>query len=112
MNVDVRRLSEELLRKSREGNGAQLTPEEVDVALVALRSMAGITVQKNPDRRNGSFQVELLGDQGWSVEVLAILVDELVARTAFAAAIKQRPERRIMLRHGSKILADSGANRS
>jgi hypothetical protein len=56
--------------------------------------------------------VELLDDQGWSVEMLAILVDEPVARAAFAAAVKQRPERRSMLRHGSKIVADSGANRS
>jgi hypothetical protein len=111
-SIDVRRLSEELLRQSRKGSGADLTPEEVDVALAALRSMAGIAVQKNLDRRNRPLQVELLDDQGWSVEMLAILVDEPVARAAFAAAVKQRPERRIMLRHGSKIVADSGANRS
>jgi hypothetical protein len=111
MSADVLRLSQELSHKLRRGEGANLTPEEVDVALAALRAMAGITVQKNLDRRNNAFQIELLDDQGWPVEVLAILVDEPVARTAFAAAVKQRPERRIMLRHGSKILADSGANR-
>jgi hypothetical protein len=112
MNVDVRRLSRESRSKLRRGKGADLTPEELDVALAALRSMAGITVEENLDRRNSAFQIELLDDQGWTVQVLAILVDEPVARGAFAAAVKQRPERRIMLRYGPKILADSEENRS
>ena len=112
MSADVRRLSQELRHKLWRGKGADLTAEEMDVALAALRSMAGITVQENLDRRNSAFQIELLDDQGWPVEVLANLVDEPVARRAFAAAVKQRPERRIMLRYGSKILADSEENRS
>jgi hypothetical protein len=107
MSVDVRRLSDELRRALQKRKGADLTPEDVDVVLAALRSLATSPGQPKLERRNETFQIELLDAQGWPVEVLASVADYPVARAAFAAAVDGRPTGRIRLRRSTEILGET-----
>jgi hypothetical protein len=107
MSVDIRRLSDELRRALQKRKGADLTPEDVDVALAALRSVATLPGQPKLERRNETFQIELLDAQGWPVEVLASVADYPIARAAFAAAVEGRPTGRIRLRRSTEILAET-----
>jgi hypothetical protein len=111
MSVDVRRLSDELRRSLRKKRGADLTPEDTDIALAALRAVAGIAGGRDPARRPDLFQIEQLDDQGWPVEVLASVVSSPVAHAAFAAAVGRHPQRRLRLRRGPDVLADTATKK-
>ena len=56
------------------------------------------------------YRVELCGEDGNAPErVLALALDANLARAIFRAAQKEYPERRIVLRRGSRVVADSAA---
>jgi hypothetical protein len=107
MSVDIRRLSEELNRSLQKGEGARLTREDTDIALAALRAIAANAEQRRLENRDKSFQIELMDEHGWPIEALATIVDGAIAHATFVAAVKQQPERKIRLRLGPRILADS-----
>jgi hypothetical protein len=107
MSVDIRRLSDELRRSLMKGESAHLTPEDTDIALAALRAVAVKAERRNLEGRSPAFQIELIDDQGWPIEVLATIVDGAVAHATFAAVVAQRPDRKIRLRLGPRVLADS-----
>jgi hypothetical protein len=107
MSIDVRRVSDELKRALRKGVGARLNPQDTDIALTALRAIAASAEQRDLKNRELPFQIELLDEQGWPVETLATIADGAIARATFAAAVRQQPERKIRLRLGSSVLADS-----
>jgi hypothetical protein len=107
MSGDIRRLSDELRRSLTKGKGADLTAEDVDIALAALRSAAGIAGPHNLAHFYDLFQIEMLDDHGWPTEVLASVVHGRIAHAAFTAAADRHTERRIRLRRGPEILADT-----
>jgi hypothetical protein len=107
MSADIRRVSDELKRSLRRGEGARLSAQDTDIALAALRAMAASAQQRDLKNRDPAFQIELLDEHGWPIETLATIVDAVIARAAFAAAVSQRPERKMRLRLGSRVLADS-----
>ena len=59
MSVDVSRLSDELRRYVRKGQGADLAPGAVDIVMAALRSVAAMPEQPRLDHKNSMFQIEL-----------------------------------------------------
>jgi hypothetical protein len=111
MSVDVRRLSDDLRRALRKRRGADLAPEDVDVALAALRAVAGVPGPPVGSHRDALYQIEMLDDHGWPVEVLASVVSGPIAQAAFSAPVDSRLGRRIRLRRGPQILADTATKR-
>jgi hypothetical protein len=106
MTVRLRGLSDRLKKALGKCAGVNLTPEDLDLALAALRAIAsGIAREGVFNGGRATFQIELLDEEGWPKETLAVILDESVARQVFEIAAKGRPERRIVLRCGSKILA-------
>ena len=56
------------------------------------------------------YRIELAADGEDAPErVLALALDANLARAIFQAAQKEYPERRIVLRHGSRIVAETAA---
>jgi len=56
------------------------------------------------------YRIELVADgENASERVLALAIDANLARAIFRAAQKEYPERRIVLRRGSRTLADAAA---
>jgi hypothetical protein len=103
--VSVRELSHRLKGCALRGDGAALTPEDVEVALASLRAIAGAVPQKKPSRRQCAFQIELIDDEGWPAETLAQVADEAVALRAFEVAVLQRPRSTIRLRLDLELIA-------
>jgi hypothetical protein len=69
---------------------------------IARISSAGAKQDKPP------YRIELCGDGESTPErVLAIALDANLARAIFKAAQREYPKRRIVLRHGSRTIADS-----
>jgi hypothetical protein len=99
MHSGLRRLSERLRHAAHVSASARLAPAEVNIALMALRS-AIESAQVRRDGRGDSFQIELLDDDGWPIEVLAVVNDEPLARAVFARALTDGPKRRMRLRIG------------
>jgi hypothetical protein len=106
MHSCLRRLSEQLRRAAHVSDGARLAPAEVGIALAALRS-AIETAQV--ERKGDSFQIESLDEEGWPLEVLAVVNEELLARAAFARALSGVPKRKMRLRIGGRVLIDADA---
>ncbi|WP_158816148.1 hypothetical protein [Methylocapsa sp. S129] len=94
---DVRKLEEKLTALSRGGGGGRLTPKSVNITLTALRGCRGRLISPLTTEAIVSFQIETLDGMGLPGEVLAINVDERVARTAFAKAKTQFPDQKIMV---------------
>jgi hypothetical protein len=106
MHSGLRRLSEQLRRAAQLSDGARLAPADVDIALAALRSaVEGAQVDGN--RKGHSFQIELLDDDGWPIEVLAEVNDEQLARAVFARALASGPKRKMRLRIGGRVLVET-----
>ena len=54
------------------------------------------------------YRIELWDDHDTHVEeLIALLADHAVARSAFAEAVRRRPGKVIILRQKSRVLADS-----
>jgi hypothetical protein len=107
VTANVRQLVDQLVQSSQRGAGAHLTPEDVDRALVALRAHAGMVGAPKIKLTRRTFQIELMDGQGWPEEVLAVVRDDPIARAAFDEAVKQRPGRKIRLRHGARVVAEA-----
>ena len=95
---DVRKLVVQLTASSRKSRDAKLTPEAVNVALAALRAYREKITSPSATEAIGTFQIEALDNMGLPQEVLAIIADERIARSALAEAKKQFPDRKIVLR--------------
>ena len=104
---DIHKLADQLAQHSQRGAGAHLTPECVDLALAALRAYGDMLGPPKIKRTRQMFQVEAMDSRGWPEEVLAVVRDALIARAAFEEAVKQHPDRKIRLRHGTNQLAES-----
>ena len=54
------------------------------------------------------YRIEMWDDHDARVEeLIALVADHLVARAAFAEAVKRRPGKIVILRQKSRVLADS-----
>jgi hypothetical protein len=102
---DMRQLADQLAQASQKGQGARLAPQDVDIALTALRAHAGAMSPPKMKITPQMFQIELLDDQGWPEAVLAVIRDEVIARAAFDEAARQRPNRKLKLRLGARVIA-------
>ena len=104
---DIHKLADDLAQQSQAGSGARLTPDAVNIALAALRSHADVLGPPKSVKTRRAFQIEALNSQGWPEEVLAAVNDEVIARAAFEAAVRQHPGRKLRLRQGARLVAES-----
>jgi hypothetical protein len=95
---EIRRLVEQLTASSRDGRAAKLTPKSVNIALAALRAYRDKLTSPPVSAAVVSFQIEALDGMGLPREVLAITIDERVARATLAKAKKRFPSQEIVLR--------------
>ncbi|WP_158813651.1 hypothetical protein [Methylocapsa sp. S129] len=112
---DVRKLVEKLTASSRGGSGANLTPEDVDIAVAALRAYCDKLLSPPATGAIVSFQIEALDGVGLPREALATTVDPRVARSAFARAKRRFPDQKIVLRgqtiSGERVHPDDASSR-
>jgi hypothetical protein len=93
-----RKLVKQLTNSLARGSGANLTPEDVDIALAALRAYRREPVPRRATDAAVSFQIETLDELNLPRKMLAITFDERVAHAGLAVAKKQFPDNNIVLR--------------
>jgi hypothetical protein len=107
VSAEVHQLVDHLTQSSQKGVGARLRPQDVDIALMALKAGVGMMAAPKIKLTPRTFQIELLDRHGWPEQVLAVVRDETIARAAFDEAIKQQPGRKIRLRLGGRVVAEA-----
>jgi hypothetical protein len=108
MRTDIHRLSEKFQHAADVSKGSRLTPADVDIALAALRA-AVEDAHAERGSRSVSFQIEALGEDGWPLEVLAVVHQETLARAVFARVVGGESTRKLRLRVGERVLVDVSA---
>jgi hypothetical protein len=108
MRTGIRRLSEQIRRTADASRGVRLASKDVNIVLAALRS-ATENADANLNGRAYPLQIELLDEEGWPVEVLALFNEELLARAVFNRAKSEKPRRKMRLRAGARVLIDADA---
>jgi hypothetical protein len=103
----MRELADKLAQCSQAGSGAELTPHSVDIALAALRAHADALGPPKIKRTCPQYQIEAMDSQGWPDETLAVVTNGVIAQAAFEEAAKLHPGRKIRLRHGARLIAET-----
>jgi hypothetical protein len=88
----------QLAASSRRGRGVELTPEAVDIALVALRAYIDRLVSPPGAEAIVRYQIEVFDNLDLPQEIIATTVDERLARATLAKAKKSFPGQNIVLR--------------
>jgi hypothetical protein len=102
--VSLRKLADRLAQISQKGGSVRLSPEDVEVALSALKLHARTASPSKLKVSPRIYQIELLSDQGWPQATLALLREEKLAHVAFREAVNRHPGKRIRVRLGARIL--------
>jgi hypothetical protein len=107
MDDEIRKLASQLAESSCKGDGAKLEPRSVVVALSALHAYFDKRSSLGAVESSDGFQIELIDDQRSLRQILAIVRDPVIARTAFAEAEKRHPGSQIILRPGARQMSES-----
>jgi hypothetical protein len=103
---DVGKLVHYLELCAETGSGAHLTPNALELLLLALRSHTEPVERSSAAFALHSFRIVAALDEG-PEEILALSSDAMIASAIFEEAAKRRVGRKIRLMYGERILAQA-----
>jgi len=103
--ADIRKLADRLAQRG--SSGARLTPESAHLALIALRVYADLLDQPSIDMNDHPWRIEELDSEGRPLEILALAKNAFIARAAYDQAVVQRAGRKLHLRQGARVVAET-----